>query len=778
MPSTPNLYDLNLSSDIPYDKLKEIMAEIANRYTADNGRISAIDKMFSFYNGIAYDKEKVLSMIRLSTNTSKHKFSRYNLGRSKLRVLPNEFLAAPMQFSIYSLDRASNLNRMDRFRTQQALSVIKPAVEEVRNEGYDVFQGMELPDEDAVEENGPMSIRLEHEVSMQRYIEEKKLDKDLKANLCKQLIYNVCCNECFGKVEPDYDGKLMLRSITPSRLITVDNDDNDWSDNAPYIGEYRPMDITTVKRIFSLSKDINDRIKELTDADEIRWAGSAGGNARQGVIDTFTIQFRNRGRKLYYKTKNVNGKVRIFEVSEEYYNKNRKKIESEIAAGKYQIDCKVIEKIYELTYLGSNINEVVNLHVTNCATMMDGDGHVYPSYDYIRLKTNSINNETPEPIASIIKQLDEDYDVIRYLINRELKKPQGNVMTYDKAFLPSSAKSYEDLRDRMVETGEIIYDSSADGNVSQTQGSGNSTGVGSIKVGDINVVLELANMAISIEQTVERLTGINESRSGLTKATATATTSNNNLEASRTMTYDIFWNVQRFGERVMTVMCNKLKSNPVEINPRYSYSLMDEEEYDRFMETADVVLSDFRAFVNDGRKDASIIDYIKQAIFPQDVAAGKLTSTTVSEFLSKDTLPEAIEVLRRAESMFNRMAQESQQAMAEGDQAAEQAKVQGAVELEKVRGENALALSDRERDNKIAVNEHVEGKRNATKQAIENMRMAAQERISNDQAQRRSNDVDRTNNAALQKSIIDGEQKKELEAMKPKPAPAAGKPKK
>ena len=769
----PVLYDINILSNDYKEQLKEQLRMVVNRYNADGGRVSAITKMISFYSGRAYNTEKVKSMIQLATKDSTARFTRYNLGRSKLRVLPNEFLGTPLQFSIFSLDRESNLNRMDRFKTQQALAAAKPAIEEVRNEGYSVYDGLQLPDEDEVEQNGPMSIRLEHEINMQRYIEEKKLDKGIKEKLMKQVIYNICSNECFGKVETDYDGKLTLRSISPTRLLTMDNDDSDWSDNAPYIGEYRPMDITTAKRLFSFSKEINEKIKELVDNNQIAWSG--GSNPREGVIDTYTIQFRNRGRKIYFKTKNVNGKILTFEISQEYYDKNRKKIEREVAQGKYQIDCRVLEKIHEVTWIGSAIDEVVNIHVANCATMLDSDGHIYPAYDYVRLKSNTIGSEVSEPIASLVKQLDEDYDVIRSLINRELKKPQGNVMTYDRAFLPSTVKNYDELRAKMVETGEIIYDSSADGNVSQTQGNG--TGISSIKVGDINVILQMANIAMSIEQTVERITGINESRSGLTKATATATTSNNNLEASRTMTYDIFWNVQRFGEKVMTVMCNKLKSNPVEVNPQYSYSLMDEEQYDRFISTADIMLSDFKAFINDGRKDAAIIDYIKQAIFPQDVAAGKLTSTTISEFLSKDTLPEAIEVLRKAEELFNKMAQQNQQSVSEGEQAAEQAKVQGAVELEKVRGENAIALSDRDRDNKIAVNEHVEGIRSATKQTIESQRTAAQERIAEGQAQHRHADVDKTNNAALQKSFIDGEQKKELEDMKPKPA-AAAKPKK
>lgn len=764
----PDLYGLNLSDSKDREKLKEYASAILNSYKAEGGRMMMMEKMFSFYNGTAYNVEKVRSMITLASDKSKAKFTRYNLGRSKLRILPNEFLKTPIQFSIYSVDRDSNLNRIDRFKTLQALAVAKPAIEAVREEGYDAFNGMQLPEEEEVTKNGPMSIRTEHEVNLQRYIEEKKLDKDLKRNLRKEVPFLICANECFGRVEMGFDGKLTFRPISPKRCIRIDNDDSDWSDDSPFLGEYRPVDLTTLKRRYDFSKELSERIKVMTEAGEIRYAGSNGQSMQ--LLDTITIQFRNQGAKLYYKIKNVNGVVRIFELSEDYYRSNRKRITKEVEQGLYTIQTKLLEKIYEFTYIGGGMDEIVDLQVVDAATMIDGKGHIYPTYDYVHMKGDFIDGVISEPVASLVKSLDEDYDVVRYLINRELKKPQGNIMAYDTAYLPSNVKSYEELRDKMAETGEMQYNSSADGNVSQT--SGNTTGISSFKVGDPNVILQLVNIAMSLEQTAERITGINESRSGITKATTTATTSNNNLEASRTMTYDIFWSIQSFGERVMTVMCNKLKSNPLEIDPRYSYSLMDEDQYDRFMATADITLADFRAFVNDGRRDAAVIEYLQQVIFPQDIAAGKISSVNVADFLSKDTLTQAMDVLRRAEEAFNKMASDSQQAQLQAEAEANKAKIDGQLAVEDKRGQNAVAVVQAQGDSKIAVNEHNEPLKGRIKQAIEEQKTASAERMKENEALHRHADVLSTNKKEMEKSIVDGQNKLEQIKAKPTPAPS------
>lgn len=751
----PSLYDLDISKKEDRELLANAIRQIASLYLSNGDYRSTYDMLFNFYNGTAYDSEKVKKIVRTHSNKGTV-IRRYNLGRSKLTVLPNELLASPIQFSILSVDREANLIRMDRYRELQALSIAKPAIEEIQNEGYSVFDGMQLPDQDTVEQQGPLSIRLEHEQKMQRYIEEKKLGDDMKIKLNSVLIHLMCTNVAFAKVETDFDGKLTFRPISPMNAVTVDNTESPWSNNAPYIGEYRSMDVTTLKRQFMLSKDMLDKLKTMSEAGNIRYAKSNIADHR--LLDVFTIQFRNRGSKVIFKTKNVDGTIKIFPISEEYYNKNRSKIEKEVANGEYEIDVRVKERVYEVSYVANNIDEIIDISVVDAATMRDAEGQVYPAYDYIRFKASFVNSKVGEPLASIIMQLDEDYDAIRSMIARELRKPHGNVMAYDLAFLPNTATSYEELRDQMLDTGEIVYNTSADGNASETD-SRRATGISSITLGSPETLLQLANMAMMIEQTAERLTGITEARSGSQKASTSATTSNNNLEASRSMTYDIFFNTQRFGEEVVTRMCNKLKSNPVEIDPNYSTSLFDEDEYERFMSTFDMTLSDFKAFINDGRKDAAIIDYLQQAIFPQDIAAGKLTSLDVAEFMSKDTVTEALEVLRKADSAFKSMASQSQQAQAQAEQQAVQQKIDGEIKKEQVRAEAALNLSDRDAANKINVNEHSENKKGQSKLSLEQLKGVNNERLRQLDSRNQQAIADKNSATTIQKSILDGENK-------------------
>lgn len=311
----------------------------------------------------------------------------------------------------------------------------------------------------------------------------------------------------------------------------------------------------------------------------------------------------------------------------------------------------------------------------------------------------------------------------------------------------------------MHETGEIRYNSSSDGNVSETDG--NATGVSSFTLGSIDLIIQMANYAMMLEQTADRITGLNDSRSGLTKANATATTSNNNLEASRTMTYDVFYHVQRFGERVMTLMCNKLKANPYEVNPKYSESLMDENHYDRFIRSFNMTMASFKAFINDGRKDNAIIEYIKQTIFPQDIAAGKITSTVIANVLSKRSLVEFVDALQKSEEAFDKKQEQLSRSNMEYEASLRKEEQSGKERIEQIRGDYRLQEIEAQGRIKSKLNSDQERLRNDAKRNIEQYKQNAQMRQREIDANHRHMDVMEASRTKLQSDIIKAEQKKD-----------------
>lgn len=750
-----NLYTLNLRTKEGREQLEAFISSICSSFGNQREKREELIELYKFYSGKKLTKSRPSDTVQEfnkktgSIIINQANLKRYKLGLSKLRILINEFLSMNIVFSILSMDRDSNINRADRFKTLESLSLAKSTIETIQEEGYDVYSGMDVPDPDEMEDKDVMSIRLEHEVDMQRYIEEKELDKDLKGELEKQMVAVITTNHCFGKVEKGPDGKLTFRSIAPYNMVAPTTT-SQWSDGMTYIGEMQELTLADILRSYTLEEE---------DIEELKKAGGTIGEGDNRRFKVFTVQFVNAGKPFYVKTENVNGKQNVSVINDKEFNRNRKKYLDQKMKGEIQLERVMKERVYEAVFVESPIAKVVSLSVVDASSYEDNEGKVRPNYDYLLYRCSLAGDEMVEPIASMIRNIDEDYDYIRHLIKIELNKPQGSYMAYDEGKQPKSVKSYNELIARMRETGEIRYNSSSDGNVSETDG--NVTGVSSFTLGSIDLIIQMANYAMMLEQTADRITGLNDSRSGLTKANATATTSNNNLEASRTMTYDVFYHVQRFGERVMTLMCNKLKSHPYEVNPKYSESLMDENHYDRFIRSFNMTMASFKAFINDGRKDNAIIEYIKQTIFPQDIAAGKITSTVIANVLSKRSLVEFVDALQKSEEAFDKKQEQISRSNMEYEANLRKEEQDGKERIEQIRGENKLREIEAQGRIKSKLNSDQERLRNDAKRNIEQYKQNAQMRQREMDANYRHMDVMEASRTKLQSDMIKAEQKKD-----------------
>jgi hypothetical protein len=264
------------------------------------------------------------------------------------------------------------------------------------------------------------------------------------------------------------------------------------------------------------------------------------------------------------------------------------------------------------------------------------------------------------PIQSVIAKLDNSYNDVQFLINKEVKKPSGSALGINMGFIAKEAGTYKDVMTELTDDGTIRYNTASEGNKYNMEGKSEQA-LSGVNVGDKGRVLDvLLRLKMDIENSVDRITGITRGRSGNEYATTTATTSNNNLESSRTVTYDFFYQSKIYFDEIMTRLCEKGKLNMIENNPDLFGGIFSDEEFNFIRATSDIPLENFTAYINDGRKELHIMDKI-EALFQGDINSGQLRSKDVARFYLADSLFEGLKVLDKAWLEIQQVSQQNNQ---------------------------------------------------------------------------------------------------------------------
>jgi hypothetical protein len=144
---------------------------------------------------------------------------------------------------------------------------------------------------------------------------------------------------------------------------------------------------------------------------------------------------------------------------------------------------------------------------------------------------------------------------------------------------------------------------------------------------------------MNIEVTIDRITGLNENRQGLAKATMTATANTNNIEASRSITYDLFFALNDYEERVLMKMLEKQK-----LHLHDDDFLFDEDDLRYLAVTKDLRFASYYPYLSDGRLEQIIREKLERT-FDSEINAGNLRSSDVAKFLRESSFAKAIKIL-------------------------------------------------------------------------------------------------------------------------------------
>lgn len=636
--------------------VQELLDYAVSQWHSKEDRIKRIGKLYDSYNGITVAKE-VEAITKSTGKLSKTKYVQYRLGRTKLKQLHGEFLEINIEPTVRTLNRDAVNRKMEKYRAQLGMALAKPYIEKVREMGYNVFSGVKIPDRKDKAAWNAANFKLANEMVMQRIVDDKMKILRLKAIFYQNFIDNTVASECFGKVERNINGIDTYRFIPAKFGMYEESIADAYLLQSPYMGEVRPMflhEILTNKE-FKLTQSEKDRLKEQSSHslnENTRDINNTGG---VNLINTYTIQWKAL-EPVYVKISPVKGSAEPYMriIDDSYYNANERSIKRDIARGQYNVEKYLREVLWTATRIGKDIyTEAVKEKYL--IQHLNENNKYNVDFDYCGMLFSTVDGVRVS-VQEIILELEKIYDEIRFHINREMKKMKGTMAYFDEAYFPKG-KKYIDIIHSITEDGVIRFNSSAEGNTSGTELDSNKVGIGAVNLGQNQNLGLLLNQAMDIERVMDRVTGMNDNRQGLTKATMTATANQNNIEASRSMTYDLFYFMQEYIERVLSKLAEKTKLNATYVGADQRKFILDDGEIMYMMSTKELDFDNYGVTITDGKKEKDILLKL-ETLFPQEINSGGLRTKDVARFWTESSFAAALRVLDNAHEEITKIRQE------------------------------------------------------------------------------------------------------------------------
>jgi len=674
----PELSDIDFSQNPKLTRQALDYAEM--QYNSRQMRRERIKKLYNSYNGII-DPAEIDSIVKASGKKSKTKYIKYRFGRSKLKQLQGEFLEINLTPQVFSVNPEARNEKMEKYKKRLGMALGKPYIEQARKMGFDVYSGYNIPDKDDSKFWTADNFKLANEIIVQDIIIDKLKTGKLKSVFYQNFIDLTVAAEVFGKVERDRNGVDTYRYIPASLALYEEEVFDLLLKRSPYLGEVRkmyPHEILTDPEL-RISKNDRSTIMGWSDSyhDSETGEGSIEQKGTHPVLPIYTIQWKGL-EAVYIKTSPAKGSEIPYKhiLSEEYYNKNKKKINADVRSGKYELETFYQEIVWSASKVGNNIYTEAKKEDEIIQRLRE-NGKLTADFDYAGMLFSTVDGMRVS-VQEIIFELENIYDNIRFQINKELRKIRGQTMVYDEAFLPKG-KYISDIIYDISEDGVVKYNSSAEGNRSGIEAESNKVGISAMDLGDNQSIVILLNQAMDIERVMDRVTGMNENRQGLSKPTATATANVNNIEASRSMTYDLFYFMNMYIEDVLIKLCEKTKLNKAYFGQDQRYFIYDQEELVYMMSTKDLDKDNYGVTITDGKRERDIIQKL-ELMFPQEINAGLLTSKDVAKFMMESNFTRALKVLDEARTRLEQVRQDEIKAAQEGKMQENQMKKQIADE--------------------------------------------------------------------------------------------------
>lgn len=620
-------------------------------------RRRSIQKNFDTFNGIHESRGKKF-ITQAYGNALSTDYVPFHMARTKERLLFGEFLDIGLKSTVESINPDSIAENLKQRNFISELMEAKPYIDAVRKTtGLNVLNGMQIPEQGSPEAEIALKPKRRNEIIMQRIIDKKIEEDQLRMKLYQDFQNLVITSECHGTVETDSNGVDTYYTENPKFMIFQESPGDPFIQRTPFDGKKR---LLFKHEIFTMFPNLGEK-----DREKIKNMGSSEGGPQdnqyyekidgQTAIWCYYCQWKSN-RPVYVKEKQTKkySTPSYYNIEPEVYEKYQNGFDKRVAAGEFKMNVYYKEDVWEGWRIGNNVYYGIQRQEKQIQKVVNGKARAFTSF--VHCTYGTIDGKRIS-LEELIYELGEVHDLIMHIIKREIKKVKGKTYTYDERFLPPGSSFLSVVYDS-VEHGVIRFNSAIDG-IPEDKVIQVANFIQSVDLGlpqSFGVMLELKR---EIEQTIDKITGINEEREGYSKASATATGARQNIDASRSITKDLFFMHQIYGSLVITKLVDRVKLNRKYLESKKGIFLDDDDV--SFLRTIeDLSMDDFAAYLTDGRSYQEIKDFAMQ-LFPQEINAQQLRTKDVIRFRASQSLAEGLEVLDKAWGELDKIRQDALQ---------------------------------------------------------------------------------------------------------------------
>lgn len=650
---------------------------------------SLMDESFKSYNGIK-TPESILYLTKTYGIQNRAKFIPYRAHSTKIKLMVGEFLTRPLNATVTTINRDAKSAKMDQLDFMYGAMEAKSEILDLKNKvGVDIMEGAPIPDgeEDPIFQK--MSPKDKEESIMQIILNEQIPSLDLKQKFSNDLLNCSIASMIYGKVERDEEGETRYISIDPRDAIYEEIDGDTFLEKSPIMGCRQWMSIHDVMRRYNFDtkqlqmlKDISNNPQSYANASNNRIRYSPNGGL---VVEVIHIEWKSVTASYFKKMPKTVTQL-IFDPSEKFiyteidaraYEDNKEWHDSQVQKGKYEIEVRYAEDLWEATRIGGLEKLDVNMRRSYfIMRSVDEPGKVLSS-SYTGFLCGTVDGKRIS-LMNEMENWSNMFDIVMYQILKDINKHKGTILGFNTAAL-GAKNTVKKINYDIVNDGFVTYDTSASGNfhgrdvslnnILQTHDLGLSQSFGA-----------LVQFKNDILVMMDRMTGINNDREGQISASATATNTNSAIQASRTMTEPFFYGVYMYINKTLTKIVESTKITWAFYKLEKGEQILGVSKFKFLKVSQEIGYKDYGVHLEDSGKYAEVKQFMRDQL-NASLNAKEIRPEDALAFVWSDIASEQKAILKEGWAKIKELEGQSQQAQMQNQQQMQAAQLEQQLQL-------------------------------------------------------------------------------------------------
>jgi len=700
---------------------------------------SLMDESFKSYNGIK-TPESILYLTKTYGIQNRAKFIPYRAHSTKIKLMVGEFLTRPLNATVTTINRDAKSAKMDQLDFMYGAMEAKQEILDLKNKaGVDVMEGAPIPDgeEDPIFQK--MSPKDKEESIMQIILNEQIPSLDLKQKFSNDLLNCSIASMIYGKVERDEEGETRYISIDPRDAIYEEIDGDTFLEKSPIMGCRQWMSIHDVMRRYNFDtkqlemlKDIANNPQSYANASNNRIRYSPNGGL---VVEVIHIEWKSVTASYFKKMPKTVTQL-AFDPSEKFiyteidaksYEDNKEWHDAQVQKGKYEIEVRYAEDLWEATRIGGMEKLDVNMRRSYfIMRSVDEPGKVLSS-SYTGFLCGTVDGKRIS-LMNEMENWSNIFDIVMYQILKDINKHKGTILGFNTAAL-GAKNTVKKINYDIVNDGFVTYDTSASGNfhgrdvslnnILQTHDLGLSSSFGAL--------VQFKNDILTM---MDRMTGINNDREGQIQASSTATNTNSAIQASRTMTEPFFYGVYLYINKTLTKIVESTKITWAFYKLEKGEQILGVSKFKFLKVSQEIGYKDYGVHLEDSGKYAEVKQFMREQL-NASLNAKEIRPEDALAFVWSDIASEQRAILKEGWAKIKELEGQSQQANNQNAMAIEEKRLATQVQIADADREDRQAFRLVEIDAQATADIRVNNN-SASNKVIENDHKFSNENLNNE----------------------------------------------